>query len=131
MTLSSLVYCVKCLDIGIKFKTSSCLLSLANSKSINGLKNGARHAMKGIAKKKRPKGYLSPKIWKSLRTEVFSMYGRKCMKCWCEESEMHVDHIKPKSLYPHLKYDVENLQVLCKSCNFSKGFLDETDYRSE
>lgn len=44
---------------------------------------------------------------------------------------MHVDHIKPRSKYPHLAYDVNNLQVLCQDCNFGKSNHDETDWRRE
>jgi 5-methylcytosine-specific restriction endonuclease McrA len=42
---------------------------------------------------------------------------------------MHVDHIKPKSRYPHLALKFDNLQVLCETCNIEKSNIDETDYR--
>lgn len=42
---------------------------------------------------------------------------------------MHVDHIKPKSLHPELKYELSNLQVLCEDCNIGKSNLDDTDWR--
>lgn len=43
--------------------------------------------------------------------------------------KLHVDHIKPKSKYPELKYEVSNLQVLCCDCNMGKSNKDETDWR--
>jgi 5-methylcytosine-specific restriction endonuclease McrA len=42
---------------------------------------------------------------------------------------MHVDHIKPRSLFPLLAADPENLQVLCEDCNVGKSNVDTTDWR--
>ena len=44
---------------------------------------------------------------------------------------MHVDHIKPMSLHPELKYKFDNLQILCKDCDLAKSNTDETDYRGK
>lgn len=43
--------------------------------------------------------------------------------------KIHVDHIKPVSLFPMLKYDMDNLQVLCELCNIGKSNTDDTDWR--
>lgn len=43
--------------------------------------------------------------------------------------KLHVDHIKPKSLFLHLAYDLNNLQVLCEDCNMGKSNKDDTDWR--
>ena len=37
---------------------------------------------------------------------------------------LHVDHIKPRSLYPDLALDKSNLQVLCEDCNIAKSNND-------
>ncbi|WP_232796123.1 HNH endonuclease [Citrobacter rodentium] len=42
---------------------------------------------------------------------------------------MHVDHIKPRSLYPHLALDLSNLQIMCNECNVSKSNKDEIKWR--
>ena len=42
---------------------------------------------------------------------------------------IHVDHIKPRKLFPHLALDVNNLQILCHECNHGKGNWDQTDWR--
>lgn len=42
---------------------------------------------------------------------------------------MHVDHIKPRSLFPDLALRLENLQVLCSQCNEAKSNIDTTDWR--
>ncbi len=44
---------------------------------------------------------------------------------------LHVDHIKPRSLYPNLELDVKNLQVLCADCNLGKGNRDQIDWRKK
>ena len=72
--------------------------------------------------------YLSQK-WRGLRNETLKVYGRKCMKCGTTEGRIHVDHIKPKSKYPELCFEFDNLQILCEDCNNTKGNVDETDYR--
>jgi 5-methylcytosine-specific restriction endonuclease McrA len=33
---------------------------------------------------------------------------------------LHVDHIKPRSKFPRLAIDINNLQVLCADCNLGK-----------
>lgn len=45
---------------------------------------------------------------------------------WCKEcgstKDLTVDHIIPLSdLHPSLRYEISNLQVLCRRCNSSKG----------
>jgi len=42
---------------------------------------------------------------------------------------IHVDHIKPRSRYPELSLEIENLQVLCEDCNMGKSNVFETDWR--
>lgn len=55
-------------------------------------------------------------------------------KCaYCESftlltSPMHVEHYKPKSLYPNLAYDWNNLLPSCPLCNNGKGDLDTGIY---
>jgi hypothetical protein len=66
--------------------------------------------------------------WPLLRNNVLKTYGRICMRCGSKDN-IHVDHIKPRSLYPELKLDFDNMQVLCGSCNCSKGNRRIVDYR--
>lgn len=53
------------------------------------------------------------------------------MSCGAVDVEIHVDHIKPRSKFPYLSLTFENLQVLCKDCNFDKSNLHEEDYRED
>lgn len=67
--------------------------------------------------------------WRKLRYMVLRQYGRNCMCCGALGSPPHVDHIKPRSKYPELQWDFDNLQVLCEACNMGKRAWDETDWR--
>jgi 5-methylcytosine-specific restriction endonuclease McrA len=68
--------------------------------------------------------------WRFLRRIVFRLYGKWCMKCNAT-NDLHIDHIKPKSKYPHLSLRVDNLQVLCKHCNEEKSNINEDDFRTD
>ena len=76
---------------------------------------------------KQPMFYYSPD-WLCLRTRVIQKYGSKCMKCGSQES-IAVDHIKPRSKFPELELDFDNMQVLCRVCNSSKSNRHVVDYR--
>lgn len=49
---------------------------------------------------------------------LMERYGEKCLDCGTNE-ELLVDHIIPLSRGGDS--DIENLQVLCRTCNFRKG----------
>lgn len=72
--------------------------------------------------------FCSSDAWRQLSKRVIARYGAVCMKCSATNS-ICVDHIKPKSKYPELALNFDNLQVLCWPCNREKGNKDETDYR--
>lgn len=70
--------------------------------------------------------------WRKLRYEAFAKYGNKCQCCGASPETgavLHVDHIKPKSIYPELAFNIDNLQILCEDCNMGKSNLWETDWR--
>jgi len=72
--------------------------------------------------------------WIQLRYKVLSIFQAKCMCCGRTPSEhgivINVDHIKPRSKYPELELDINNMQILCSSCNWGKGNQDATNWRS-
>ncbi len=54
-----------------------------------------------------------------------------CQICNHREPEiMVIDHIKPKSKYPELKYDINNLITLCPNCHARKSIKNK-DYNKE
>jgi hypothetical protein len=70
--------------------------------------------------------------WRELRYRVLTRHGRRCMLCKREPAEnrdVHVDHIKSIKLYPELALVESNLQVLCRDCNFGKGWRHSDDFR--
>jgi len=69
--------------------------------------------------------------WINLRFKALTMHGRKCLCCGARPPDvvLHVDHIKPRSIYPELALEISNLQVLCAKCNLGKGFKYQNDFR--
>jgi hypothetical protein len=68
--------------------------------------------------------FYSSLEWKILREKVVTGKGRICVICYKfirRDFNLTVDHIKPRSKFPQLSLDIENLQVMCRSCNSSKG----------
>lgn len=66
--------------------------------------------------------YTSEK-WRNLRKQIIKEQGATCAKCGLKGSygiSIHVDHIKPRSKFPELELDKNNLQVLCSYCNLEK-----------
>ncbi len=74
--------------------------------------------------------YTSPE-WRQLRKKIINKFGNRCMKCGIEDDNICVDHIKPKSKYPELQMDENNLQILCRICNSIKSNKNEIDYRNK
>jgi 5-methylcytosine-specific restriction endonuclease McrA len=75
--------------------------------------------------------YLSDQ-WIRLRYRTLSKRGNVCECCghtWKVNNPLQVDHIKPRSRYPHLALAPSNLQILCRDCNMGKSNTDESDWR--
>ena len=49
--------------------------------------------------------------------------GRQCRYCGSDEEPLHIDHIIPRKAGG--THDLDNLQVLCKSCNLRKSSKQE------
>ena len=80
----------------------------------------------------RTDAFLSSFEWRSLRMMALKQHGAVCQCCGASPKTgavMHVDHIKPRKLFPQLALDLNNLQVLCGECNHGKGNWDQTDWR--
>ena len=67
------------------------------------------------------------------RFEALKKSNGRCVLCGSPPGEysLHVDHIRPRSLYPEGELDPKNLQVLCRDCNLGKMNRDQTDWRSK
>lgn len=70
--------------------------------------------------------------WYRVRYAALEKCGGKCLACGRSVRDgirLHVDHIKSRSHYPELSYNLSNLQVLCNECNVGKSNIFETDWR--
>ena len=66
---------------------------------------------------------LNSRRYREQRERVFNRDGRSCTICGTDEGEMHIDHIIPRKAGG--THDMDNLRVLCKSCNLRKGALND------
>ena len=79
--------------------------------------------------------FLASYEWRQLRMEVLVERGSRCECCGATPADghtaIHVDHVKPRRLFPQLALDKSNLQILCAVCNHGKGNWNQTDWRAE
>lgn len=78
--------------------------------------------------------FLQSYAWRRLRMVVLKKRGAICECCGSSPKNgvrIHVDHIKPRKLFPDLALEETNLQVLCEVCNHGKGNWDQTDWRAD
>lgn len=76
--------------------------------------------------------FYTTRAWLEIRYEAIRRNDGKCGACGRGKTDgiiLHVDHIKPRSKFPKLELDVDNLQILCEQCNLGKGNRDATDWR--
>jgi hypothetical protein len=79
-----------------------------------------------------PDPFFSSPEWRRVRYEALKGADGVCQCCGAppqRDKPLHVDHIKPRSRFPDLALDPDNLQVLCVDCNLGKGASDQTDWR--
>jgi 5-methylcytosine-specific restriction endonuclease McrA len=83
--------------------------------------------------RERVKRFLSSKEWRHARYLVLRRDGGRCQACGRSAADgevMHVDHIVPLSRGGwERRLDIDGLQCLCGTCNFSKSNTDRIDWR--
>lgn len=87
--------------------------------------NRMRHVQNNV------KFYDSPD-WHRVRYVALRRSNGCCELCGASKATgtvIQVDHIKPRSKFPELELDANNLQVLCKPCNMGKSNRDSIDWR--
>lgn len=78
------------------------------------------------------RSFYRSSAWRKLRFSVLSESNGACGACGAKASEgarLHVDHIKPRSKYPELSLDPENLQILCEDCNIGKSDSEPVSFK--
>jgi 5-methylcytosine-specific restriction endonuclease McrA len=76
--------------------------------------------------------FYKSRAWLQIRYLALRNNGAICQCCGASQKEgaiLHVDHVKPRSKYPHLALELSNLQILCSECNIGKSDWDTTDWR--
>lgn len=71
------------------------------------------------------KGGITPKStairmsheYKTWRQEVFERDDYTCVICQSRGGDLNADHIKPFSLYPELRFNIENGRTVCVPCH--------------
>lgn len=92
------------------------------------------YLLRTAKQQKKYKRFYAKKSWKTLRTNLFYMFGKQCMCCGAtpeEGAKIHADHIVARSKDTSLELCFDNLQVLCMVCGNKKSNIHSTDYRSE
>jgi 5-methylcytosine-specific restriction endonuclease McrA len=111
---------------------SNNILSFHSLCTYCGKKNGPLPYAKNIKYSNHP--FFGSREWLELRYSVLRKSSWKCMSCNRDRKDgikLHVDHIKPRSKYPELALDINNLQVLCEDCNVGKSNKYEDDFRAK
>lgn len=75
----------------------------------------------------RDAGVLVGFVPSDIMARLVELYGPTCMAPDCDSTDLTIDHVVPISRGGD--HVIENLQLLCKSCNPSKGNRSNTDYR--
>lgn len=98
------------------------------------LRNNNSFAGKKANSRKDRSDFYNSREWREVRFDVLKEMRSKhskvfCQLCFAENTQVHVDHIKPRSKHPDLELEKTNLQILCASCNYGKSNRDDTDFR--
>lgn len=79
--------------------------------------------------------FYRSKEWRTSKARYTALREAKgrCKCCGRSKDEdgvkLVVDHIKPVRKFWSLRFETNNLQVLCNDCNLGKGSWDQTDWR--
>lgn len=130
MDESAYKYCQGCSErVSAEWAHASCVHCRDEAKRRK--KADERHGKKRKKKSKWKRisdAFYKSREWREVRYRALLLHGKKCMCCGAT-GRLHVDHVMPRSKYPALQLDINNLQVLCEDCNIGKGSWDETDHR--
>lgn len=78
------------------------------------------------------RAFYDSREWRTVRYRALRRSKGCCECCGARggrTNPLQVDHIQPRSRFPDLALDLDNLQVLCRLCNLGKGSRDATDWR--
>lgn len=67
--------------------------------------------------------FYSSKKWKEIRTQAFIRDKYTCVDCGQVGRKLEANHIQPRSRFPELKLELNNLETLCKKCHDGKKWM--------
>lgn len=73
----------------------------------------------------------SSKEYSDWRTRVFERDGFKCIWCGKFSGTLNADHIKPFSLFPELRFSIDNGRTLCVPCHKKTDSYLKKTYRKD
>ena len=99
---------------GIKTPIEVRLKQSASAKE--NVKNGTHNLWKGGVSSinKKIRASIEYREWK---ISVFIRDNRTCLLCGYKGNKIEADHIKPFSLFPELRFDINNGRTLCQECH--------------
>lgn len=97
---------------------------------VNQIKTLSEYSSKYQYSKQLMMKLLTSKEWLKLKTNLFSVFDKKCFKCGSKRS-IEVCHVKEASSNPELSLDMTNIQILCKGCSFSRKIKTRKDLRTQ
>ena len=68
-------------------------------------------------KTKYHKRLLNTARYKEFRKKMFARDEWSCIECGYKGSAIQLDHIKPRSIYPELAFEEDNVRTLCIPCH--------------
>lgn len=68
-------------------------------------------------KTKKAKCIRTSAAYREWRTAVFERDGYTCQMCGAKGVYLEAHHIKAQSIYPELRFDIDNGMTLCKECH--------------
>lgn len=113
-------------------KKSGLLIGKFEQNQINSSARKMRRYSHKDLKKKNYSAFYRSDEWLRVRYLALKNTDGRCCCCGISAKDgaiLHVDHIKPRSRYPELELDLDNMQILCQFCNTGKGAWDCTDWR--
>lgn len=132
LLLGKIINCITCnkevyaplyrLKRGMKYCSRKCARSTLFKKGMRPspateFKKGRKpHNYKGGVGRFRVQIYYSEQ-YQNWRTSVFEKDGYRCLDCGQLGGELQADHIYMFSLFPRLRFDINNGQTLCKPCH--------------